>query len=167
MRSLDSTRGAMITLRRWSYNRAMTSYERRTWWTRHRMSERLADALFLEAAVAVSYVLALADGEASEDEREALRNRLEILGDVDRDKLHDILTRAAAAPPADTEARIARIKALLPDRAHAEAAFTLALAVALADDEVSPAERAAAAQLMTALDLSGVDLDGVLAELRG
>jgi len=144
----------------------MTSYERRTWWSRHQLSERLADDRFLEAAVAAGYVIALADGEASEQERDALRNRLEILGDVDRDKLHEVLTRAAEAP-ADAAARLAQIKALLPDRPRAEAAFTLALAIALADDEVSPAERDAAVQLMGALDLTSVDLDALLAELRG
>jgi tellurite resistance protein len=145
----------------------MASYERRTWWSRHQLSERLTDDRFLEAAVAAGYVIALADGEASEQERDALRNRLEILGDVDRDKLHDALSHAANASSTDVATRIAQIKALLPDRPHAEAAFTLALAIALADDEVSPAERAAAAQLMSALDLTSVDLDGVLAELRG
>ena len=131
------------------------------------MSERLADDRFLEAAVATSYVIALADGEVSEQEHDALRNRLEILGDVDRDKLHDALAGAAGAPATDIAARIAQIKPLLADRSHAEAAFTLALAIALADDEVSPAERDAATQLMTALDLTSLDLDGVLAELRG
>jgi tellurite resistance protein len=145
----------------------MTSYERRTWWSRHQLSERLANDRFLEAAVAACYVIALADGEASEQERDALRDRLEILGDVDRDKLHDVLTRAASAPSTDVASQIAQLQALLPDRPHAEAAFTLALAIALADDDVSSAERAAATQLMAALDLASIDLDAVLAELRG
>jgi hypothetical protein len=43
----------------------------------------------------------------------------------------------------------------------------LGLAIALADDVVTPEERETATQLANALGLAGIDLDALLAEIRG
>ena len=44
------------------------------------------------AAVTAAFLVAAADGNASEQEYDALLDRLEILGGVDRDKVDQILT---------------------------------------------------------------------------
>ena len=146
----------------------MASYEKRTWWTRHRLTNRLADEAFLEAAVTSAFLIAAADGHASEEEYDALLDRLEILGGVDRDKVDELLTAAASDVEASGfEPRLARIGELVGGADAAEATLMLALAVALADDDVSADEREIAAQLATALGLASVDLDTMLTEIRG
>src|SRR4051794_33302063 len=92
------------------YNAVMTSYEKRTWWTRYRMTEQLAEDSFLEAAVTGAFLIAAADGSQSEQEYDALLDRLEILGGVDRDKIDAILTSAAhELDESGFEPRIARV----------------------------------------------------------
>ncbi len=146
----------------------MASYEKRTWWSRHQLTERLASPAFLEAAVTTAFLVAAADGNASEQEYDALLDRLEILGDVDRDKIDERLTVASNQLEASGfEPLIARVAELVTDKAAAEAALMLGLAVALADDVVSPEERDIATQIANALGLSGIDLDPMLAEIRG
>ena len=150
----------------------MQSYEKRTWWTRHRLGERLAHDAFREAAITGAFLVAAADGNASEVEYDALLDRLQILGDVDRDTIDAILTAAAKGLEADGFAPlIARIGELVrdgdPADAGGEAIMMLALAIALADDTVTAEEREVATQLATGLGLAGVDLDAMLAELHG
>jgi tellurite resistance protein len=146
----------------------MSSYEKRTWWTRHGLTERLAREAFLEAAVTGAFLIAAADGHASEEEYDALLDRLEILGGVDRDKIDELLTAASSQLEASGfEPRIARVSELVTERADAEAVMMLALAVALADDDVSAQEREIAGQLATGMRLGGLDLDAMLAEIRG
>lgn len=145
----------------------MESYEKRTWWSRHRLTERLADESFLEAAITASFLIAAADGHASEEEYDALLDRLEILGGVDRDKVDELLTAASNEVEATGfEPRLARVAELASDPSAGEAVMMLALAIALADDDFSTEEREIAGQLSTALKLS-TDLDKVIAELRG
>ena len=50
----------------------MASYEKRTWWSRHQLTERLADDAFLEAAVTSAFLVAAADGSQSDTEYDAL-----------------------------------------------------------------------------------------------
>lgn len=146
----------------------MASYEKRTWWSRHELTERLASDAFLEAAVTTAFVVAAADGHASEQEYDALLDRLEILGDVDRDKIDQLLTVASNQLEASGfDPLIARVGELVADKAAGEAALMLGLAVALADDVVSAEERELATQLANALGLTGIDLDPMLAEIRG
>lgn len=146
----------------------MASYEKRTWWSRHQLTERLASAPFLEAAVTSAFLVAAADGNASEQEYDALLDRLEILGGVDRDKVDELLTVASNQVEASGfEQPIARVGELVTDKAAAEAALMLGLAIALADDVVSPEEREVATQLANATGLGGIDLDALLAEIRG
>lgn len=146
----------------------MASYEKRTWWSRHRMTERLADDGFLEAAVTSAFLIAAADGSASEVEYDALLDRLEILGGVDRDRVDEVLTTAAKElEEAGFEPRIARVAELVADRDAARATIMLALAVALADDDFSKEERAIATQLAAGLRAPELSLDEMLAELRG
>jgi tellurite resistance protein len=146
----------------------MASYERRTWWTRHNLTERLKSDTFLEAAVTGAFLLAAADGHASDTEYDALLDRLEILGGVDRDKIDAWLTEVANDVEANGfEARIARVGELVGDRGAAEAALMLAMAVALADDNVSTEEREVAIQLAAGIGLAGIDLAAIVTEIRG
>lgn len=146
----------------------MTSYEKRTWWSRHGMTDRLAGANFLEAAITGAFLIAAADGQASEVEYDALLDRLEILGGVDRDKIDELLTAASSGLEANGfEPQIARVVELVSDTEAASALLMLALAVALADDDVSMQEREIAMQLAAGLGLDSVDLDALLTELRG
>jgi tellurite resistance protein len=145
----------------------MGSYQNRTWWARHSLSHRLQDEAFLEAAVTAAFLVAAADGSASEQEYNTLLDRLELLGGVDRDKIDELLTAAASEVEASGfEGRIARVGELISDRDAAEAALALGLAIAVADDEVSDTEREIAGQLATGMGLVELDLDTLLAELR-
>lgn len=145
----------------------MDSYEKRTWWSRHRLTERLADPSFLEAAITTAFLIAAADGHASEEEYDALLDRLEILGGVDRDQVDEVLTAAASELEASGfEPRIARVAELINDKAAAEAAMMLGLAIGLADDDFSTEEREIATQLATALHVE-LELDKLLTEIRG
>lgn len=146
----------------------MASYEKRTWWSRHQLTERLASDAFLEAAVTTAFLVAAADGSASDQEYDALLDRLEILGGVDRDKVDAVLTVASNQVEASGfEPSIARVGELVADKGGAEAALMLGLAIALADDVVTPEERELATKLAAALGLAGIDLDAMLAEIRG
>ncbi len=145
----------------------MDSYEKRTWWSRHRLTERLAQESFLEAAVTTAFLIAAADGHASEEEYDALLDRLEILGGVERDRVDELVTGAASALEAEGfEPRIARVVELVGDKAAAEAAMMLGLAIGLADDNFSPEEREIATQLASALHVD-IDLEKLLTEIRG
>ena len=146
----------------------MTSYEKRTWWSRHGMTDRLAGDNFLEAAITAAFLIAAADGQASEAEYDALLDRLEILGGVDRDKIDELLTAAATNLEANGfEPQIARVAELISDKEAASAVLMLSLAVALADDDVSMQEREIANQIATGLGLDAVDLEALLTEIRG
>ncbi len=146
----------------------MLSYEKRTWWTRHGLTQRLTSDGFLEAAVTSAFLIAAADGHASEQEYDALLDRLEILGGVDRDKIDELLTAAAKDVEGNGfEPRIARVAELLSDPADAEAALMLGLAIGLADNEFSAEEREVAGQLATALGIPVSELDQRVAEIRG
>src|SRR5262245_49005722 len=146
----------------------MASYEKRTWWTRHRLTDRLGEGSFLEAAVTTAFLVAAADGNASEAEYDALLDRLEILGGVDRDKIDELLTSVSNDIEANGfEPRLARVAELLTERGAAEAALMLGLAIGLADDNFSAEEREVATQLAKAIGLSVTDLDERVAEIQG
>ena len=145
----------------------MDSYEKRTWWSRHQLTQRLKDPAFLEAAVTTAFLVAAADGEASEEEHDALLDRLEILGGVDRDKIDDQLMAVSRDLDASGfEPRIARVAELVGDKEAAEAALMLGVAITLANDDFSQDEREVAGQLAAALGCT-VDLDKLAAEIRG
>jgi tellurite resistance protein len=142
------------------------SYEKRTWWSQHRLSERVAKSQFLEAAVTAAFLIAASDGSASEQEYDALLDRLEILGGVDRDAIDELLAGAAKTlEESGFDPSVARVADLLGDADDGEAALMLGLAVALADDDFSTDEREIAAQLAKALRLD-IDLDAMLAKIR-
>jgi tellurite resistance protein len=146
----------------------MASYEKRTWWSRHEMTERLATEAFLEAAITSAFLVAAADGSASESEYDALLDRLEILGGIDRDKIDELLTTVSNDVEANGfEPRLARLGELLTTKDSAEAALMLGLAVALADDEFSAEEREVATKIVNAVVLGSVDLDAIVTEMRG
>ena len=146
----------------------MASYEKRTWWSRHGLTERLQDESFLEAAVTTAFLVAAADGNQSEQEYDALLDRLEILGGVERDRIDELLTAASNDVEANGfEPRIARVAELVKDRPSAEAALMLGIAIALADDNVSTEEREVAQQLSAALGLGLLGLDAMIEEIRG
>lgn len=146
----------------------MASYEKRTWWSKHGLTERLQDESFLEAAVTTAFLVAAADGSQSEQEYDALLDRLEILGGVDRDRIDELLTTVSNDVEANGfEGRLARVSDLIKDKAAAEASLMLGLAIALADDNVSDEEREVANQLSAATGLGTLALDSLIAEIRG
>ncbi len=144
----------------------MASYEKRTWWSSHKLTERLQDPAFLDAAVTVAVLIAAADGTMSEQEQDALLDRLETLGGVDRDKIDELVTDVTREIEANGfDPRIAKVSDLL-DEESGPAALMLGLAIALADDDVSKEEREILNQLVTAIGLT-VDLEKLIAEIRG
>lgn len=133
----------------------------------HRLTERLADDGFLDAAINAAFLIAASDGSQSEQEYDLLLDRLELLGDVDRDLIDEKLTHAARElEESGVAPRIAYVGDLIGDRDSAMAVFLLALAVALADDDVSDDERAAAQELASGLGLDPGILDSALAQIR-
>lgn len=145
----------------------MQSYEKRTWWAKHRVTERLKSDEFLGAAISAAYLIAIADSEHSPEEYDALVDRLQILGDVDRDKIEDHLSSAAN----DYEGRsgdelVDDIRQIVTDPEGARAVLMFALSVSLAD-ELSTEEREMAKRLADGIGLRDVDLDSVIAEIRG
>lgn len=146
----------------------MASYEKRTWWSRHGLTERLADDAFLEAAVTSAFLVAAADGSQSDQEYDALLDRLEILGGIDRDKIDELLTAVSNDVEATGfEPRIGHLAELIKTREAAEAALMLGVAIALADDDFSTEEREIVTQISMTLGLGKVDLDSLVAEIRG
>jgi tellurite resistance protein len=145
----------------------MASYEKRTWWSSHQLTERLKDPSFLEAAVTTAFLIGAADGSISEQEQDALLDRLEILGGVDRDKIDELLTEVSRDVEANGfEPRISRVADLVDDKASALAAVMLGVAIALADDNVSADEREVLGEIASVLELE-VDLDKLIVEVRG
>jgi tellurite resistance protein len=146
----------------------MESYEKRTWWSRHQMTERLKNETFLEAAITSGFLVAAADGSASELEYDALLDRLEILGGVDRDKIDEVLTMVSNDVEANGfDPRLRRLGELVGNKESAQAALMLGLAIALADEEFTAQEREIVGKIVTALGLTGVDIDKTVEELRG
>src|SRR3569832_2433391 len=92
----------------------MDNNKKQKWWSHHQLTRRLQDPAFLEAAVTTTFLVAAADGEASEEEHDALLDRLEILGGVDRDKIDDQLMAVSRDLAASGfEPRIARVAELV------------------------------------------------------
>ena len=146
----------------------MASYEKRTWWSKHGLTERLQDEAFLEAAVTTAFLVAAADGNQSEQEYDALLDRLEILGGIDRDRIDELLTVVSSDVEANGfEGRVARVAELISNKDGAEASLMLGIAIALADDNVSDEEREVANQLSAATGLGKLALDTLIAEIRG
>ncbi len=146
----------------------MPSYEKRTWWSRHGLTERLADESFLEAAVTCAFLVAAADGSQSDTEYDALLDRLEILGGIDRDKIDEMLTAVSNDVEATGfEPRIGHLADLIKTREAAEAALMLGVAIAMADDDFSAEEREITMQISMSIGLGKVDLDTLVAEIRG
>ncbi|HEY4178079.1 MAG TPA: tellurite resistance TerB family protein [Kofleriaceae bacterium] len=146
----------------------MESYAKRTWWAKHRLTERLKEDSFLEAAINGAFVIAAADGNASEQEYDALLDRLEILGGVDRETIDNQFTIVSNELEANGfEPRIARAAELVDGEGSAEAVLMLAIAVALADDDVSTEEREVIGQLATGLGLGDIKIDPLIEEIRG
>jgi len=151
------------------YKGAMASYEKRTWWSRHGLTERLADDAFLEAAVSCAFLVAAADGSQSDTEYDALLDRLEILGGIERDKIDELLTAVSSEVEASGgfEPRIARLADLIKTREAAEAVMMLGIAIALADDDFSAEEREVATQIAMSIGLGRIDLDSLVIDIRG
>jgi tellurite resistance protein len=112
-------------------------------------------------------LIGAADGSVSEQEQDALLDRLEILGGVDRDKIDELLTEVSRDVEANGfEPRISRVADLVDDKASALAAVMLGVAIALADDNVSADEREVLGEIASVLELE-VDLDKLIVEVRG
>lgn len=141
--------------------------KKRSWWTLHRISERVRDEDFLEAAITAGFLVAAASGEVSADEYDALLDRFQLLADVDRDAIEERLTVAASRLEAEGFAPLcARVGELIGDRASGEAALLVGLATALADHQISEDERATIDDLAAALGVPGDAIPGLLREVH-
>lgn len=103
----------------------------------------------IEPFAETMFLVMMADGDPGKDERRALLGALTVLteGQISAPQLEALLERFAAdAVREGVEARIARLGARLgADRDERETAFTLAAAIALADDHVHAHENHALA----------------------
>lgn len=103
----------------------------------------------IEPFAETMFLVMMADGHSGETERRALLGALTVLteGQISASHLESMLDRFAAdAAREGVEARIARLGARLgADRDERETAFTLAAAIALADDHVHAHENHALA----------------------
>lgn len=131
------------------------------------MTHRLANESFLEAAVICAFLIAAADGNASEREYDTLLDRLELLGGIERDTIDELVTNAShALEETGFEPQIARVAELIGDAEEAQAALMLGLVIGLADEDFSTTEREIATQLATATGVTSASFDALLAQLR-
>ena len=128
--------------------------------------ERTRDRQFLDAAMAASALVAIADGEVSLAE---LLSRDEILARVDAlqafdsnaavDSFRGFLGEIEADPEQGSAAALAAIAKFGDDAQSAQLLLRAALAIARADSEFSTAEQKVIARLCEALGTESVDLD--------
>jgi tellurite resistance protein len=122
-----------------------------------------------EALFEAMYLMIAADGEVAEEEREVLRGAVRGLTDnsfrtVHMDKLIETCRERAKE---GTKARLATIGPILKeDPALVEAAFSLAAAVAFADEDIKDAENDLINDLADALDISGDRAEELLSQLE-
>lgn len=114
------------------------------------------DASRLEAVVELMYLAAAADEEFSEEERAHFRTSVESLTDrkiADLDALVSKIADALATEGRD--ARLAAVKARLPDAKMREAALAMAIRLMAVDGVVRTAERDLILEAAEALEIDG------------
>jgi tellurite resistance protein len=122
-----------------------------------------------EALFEAMYLMIEADGEVAESEREVLRGAVRGLTDNAVRSVHieKLIEECRERAKDGTKARLAAIAPTLKeDPALVEAAFSLAAAVAFADQDIKDAENDLINDLADALDLDGERAEQLLNQLE-
>jgi uncharacterized tellurite resistance protein B-like protein len=110
----------------------------------------------LEAIVELLYLAASADDEFSEDERAHFKSSVESLTDRKVDDLDALVSKVEAAVKAEgVDARLASVKARLPEPRAREAALAMAIRLTAVDGIVRTSEREWILSAAEALDIDG------------
>jgi uncharacterized tellurite resistance protein B-like protein len=108
----------------------------------------------LEAIVELLYLAASADDEFSDDERAHFKSSVESLTDRKVDDLDALVAKVEAAAKAEgVDARLASVKARLPDVRAREAALAMAIRLTAVDGIVRTSEREWILSAAEALDI--------------
>ncbi|MBI2392535.1 MAG: TerB family tellurite resistance protein [Deltaproteobacteria bacterium] len=114
------------------------------------------DTSRLEAVIELLYLAAAADEEFSDEERAHFRTSVESLTDHAVDDLDGLVSRVAVALQAEgRDARLAAVKARLPDPKMREVALQMAIRLMAVDGVVRTAERSLIMEAAEALEIDG------------
>lgn len=122
----------------------------------------------LEALVEVMFLAAFADGEFSEVERMHFLRSVQSLTDgfIALDRLEALVADARGAQQTEgRDARLALIKARLPDSGSRRVALSLAIQVTAADGIIQDSERALIFEAANALEVSREQTTALIAQL--
>jgi len=122
----------------------------------------------LEALVEVMFLAASADGEFSDVEREHFVKSVESLTDgrIAREKLAALVSEATAALERDgREARLASVKARLPDAGSRRVALALVIQVTAADGIIRTSERELILETAEALEIDRDEAANLVSKL--
>lgn len=112
----------------------------------------------IEALIEMMFLAATADGELSPEERGKFAEKAEGLTSrlITGDKLTELLARAREdLDRSGREARLAAVKARLPDASARRLALSLAIQITAADGVVRTSERELILETAAALDIDG------------
>jgi uncharacterized tellurite resistance protein B-like protein len=129
--------------------------------------QSLGDAK-LEALVEVMFLAASADGEFSDVEREHFVKSVESLTDgrIAHAKLEALVSDAAAALESEgREARLASVKARLPDAGSRKVALSLVIQVTAADGIIRTSERELILETAEALEIDRDEAASLVSKL--
>ena len=122
----------------------------------------------LEALVEVMFLAASTDGDFSDVEREHFVKSVESLTDgrIARAKLEALVSEGAAALERDgREARLASVKARLPDAGSRKVALSLAIQVTAADGIIRTSERELILETAEALEIDRDEAANLVSKL--
>lgn len=123
------------------------------------------DAPRLEAIVELLFLAANADEEFSDEERAHFRSSVESLTDRKVGDLDALVAKIEAAVKSEgREARLASVKARLPDVRAREAALSMAIRLMAIDGIVRTAERELILEAADALDIDGARAADLVAQ---
>lgn len=110
----------------------------------------------LEAVIELMYLAAAADDEFSEEERAHFRSSVESLTDRKVDDLDGLVAKIAKALTDEgRDARLAAVKARLPEVKMRETALAMAIRLMAVDGVVRTAERELILEAANALEIDG------------
>src|SRR5450432_4193888 len=122
----------------------------------------------LEALVEVMFLAAFADGEFSDVEREHFVKSVESLTDgrTAHERLETLVSEASSALERDgREARLASVKARLPEANARRVALSLAIQVTAADGIIRTSERELILETAEALEIDRDDAANLVSQL--
>lgn len=122
----------------------------------------------LEALVEVMFLAAAADGDFSDVEREHFMKSVESLTDgrLAREKLEALVSAATAALASEgRDARLASVKARLPDAGSRKVALSLLIQVTAADGIIRTSERELILETAEALEIDRDEAANLVSKL--